>query len=448
MDSHAATPAPGQHELVLNWLTEDRPEQLERLWHMADVTRARFVGDAVELCGTIKISNHCGEACSYCGLQFRNRDLHRYRLTPAQILGCAREAVQFGYRSVVLQAGLDGQLTAEWLGDIIRSPKKETGLAVGLSLGERSDEELAAWRKAGADRYYLRFLTADTNLYRLLHATASFGDQGRLPFLAKLKSLGYEVASGIIVGIPGQDVNGLAADIERIRALDLDAVLIGPYVSASEWRAMPASDAAYADVPPPALTALKAIALVRLLCPEADVPGTAALAAVGLADAPALALQRGANMLFPELTPRVCRTDYACYPGRVPLDELDYFNGRSSLRARLDELGRRPATEKRARRRSAAEASALSPAPRAEPELRVTVCMGSSCFSRGNNRTVTEIRDFIERHHLAGRAVLEGHLCTGMCKHGPNVGVGSETHSHADAAAVIELLRHHFSLKE
>ncbi len=53
--------------------------------------------------------------------------------------------------------------------DVVRRIKAETGLAVTLSLGERPEEDLAAWREAGADRYLLRFETSDDELYRLIH---------------------------------------------------------------------------------------------------------------------------------------------------------------------------------------------------------------------------------------------------------------------------------------
>ena len=42
-------------------------------------------------------------------------------------------------------------------------------LAVTLSLGERPEADLAAWREAGADRYLLRFETSDEELYGLIH---------------------------------------------------------------------------------------------------------------------------------------------------------------------------------------------------------------------------------------------------------------------------------------
>ena len=80
----------------------------------------------------------------------------------------ARQAVAFGYGTVVLQAGEDSRLSGEWVAEVVRQIKAETPLAVTLSLGER-EAELDAWRDAGADRYLLRFETSDRGLFELIH---------------------------------------------------------------------------------------------------------------------------------------------------------------------------------------------------------------------------------------------------------------------------------------
>ena len=72
----------------------------------------------------------------------------------------------FGYGTVVLQAGEDFGLSCEWVADVVRQIKSETPLAVTLSLGERTEAELDAWREAGADRYLLRFETSDRDAVR------------------------------------------------------------------------------------------------------------------------------------------------------------------------------------------------------------------------------------------------------------------------------------------
>lgn len=54
-----------------------------------------------------------------------------------------------------------------------------------------------------------------------------------------------------------------------------------------------------------------------------------------------------------------------------------------------------------------------------EPDVVVTVCMGSSCFSRGNSLNVEIIQNFIRDNGLTGKVEVSGCLCSGHCKSGP-----------------------------
>ena len=49
---------------------------------------------------------------------------------------------------------------------------------------------------------------------------------------ATLRRLGYEVGSGVMIGIPGQTYDDLAHDIELFGRLDLDMIGVGPYLRA------------------------------------------------------------------------------------------------------------------------------------------------------------------------------------------------------------------------
>src|SRR5512137_2481009 len=177
---------------ILHWLLEHDETRLEKLWQQADRVRRENVGDEVHLRGLIEISNYCVRQCGYCGLRVGNKELERYRMSEEEILPCVDQAETYGYGTVVLQSGEDYGIETEWLSRIIRRIKKETRLAVTLSLGERPDEDLAACRQAGADRYLLRFETSDEDLYRSIHPSLPGRVSNRLAMLKTLKKLGYE----------------------------------------------------------------------------------------------------------------------------------------------------------------------------------------------------------------------------------------------------------------
>jgi 2-iminoacetate synthase len=308
---------------ILGWLREMDEGRLNLLWDQADSVRRRSVGDAVHLRGLIEISNHCVRACGYCGLRAANAEVIRYRMTAAEIVACAHQAVDFGYGTVVLQSGEDPGLDTEWVTELVRRIRAETPLAVTLSLGERGDDELRLWRLAGADRYLLRFETSNRALYNNIHPPRPGQPvSDRVALLRHLRELGYEVGSGVMVGIPGQTWDDLAGDLLLMRELDLDMIGIGPFIAhpgTPLGAARGATDAL--QVPADELTTLKAVALARLMCPGANIPSTTALATIDRAQGRELGLRRGANVVMPNLTPPEYRVHYTIYPGKACLHE-------------------------------------------------------------------------------------------------------------------------------
>jgi len=330
---------------LLEWLRESRPSRLAELYQWANEVRRERVGDAVHLRGLIEISSHCVRQCMYCGLRQGNRDLTRYRMTRDEILDCARQAEKLGYGTVVMQAGEDDFLTAEWIAEIVRWIKRETALAVTLSLGERQQDELRLWRSAGADRYLLRFETSDENLFRIIHPSRISGGPDRLTLLRQLKSLGYEAGGGVMVGIPGQSFESLAGDILAFRALDLDMIGIGPYIA---HPATPLGSGALRPEISPSEQApsseemvYKMIALTRIACPDTNIPSTTALATINKVDGRKLGLQAGANVVMPNLTPVKYRRLYEIYPAKACIDE-SATDCNQCLRGQIHSLDRFP----------------------------------------------------------------------------------------------------------
>ncbi len=307
------------------WLKEERLERLRELYARADAVRRNHVGDAVHLRGLIELSSHCERQCMYCGLRKANSTLERYRMTRQEIEHCARMAVQLGYGTVVMQAGEDDALTANWIAEIVSWIKRETPLAVTLSLGERCKGDLRLWRDAGADRYLLRFETSDPYLYRTIHPHRFPDRPDRLMLLKELKGLGYEAGGGVMVGIPGQSYASLAQDLLAFRAFDLDMIGIGPYI------AHPDTPLGSGQLRPPIASGdqapgneqmvYKMIALTRILCPTANIPSTTALATINRTHGRRQGLQVGANVVMPNLTPVKYRALYQIYPAKACIEE-------------------------------------------------------------------------------------------------------------------------------
>lgn len=322
---------------IHKWLCETDPERLAELWRLADQTRLEHVGQDVHLRGLVEFSNHCVRGCTYCGLRVGG-DIERYRLTFDEILQCAEDATQLGYGTVVMQSGQDHGYTAQWLAEVVSAIKARTELAVTLSVGEWPDETYQLWRDAGADRYLLRFETSNRQLYDRIHPPVNGEPSDRISILKTLRAMGYEIGSGVMVGIPGQSYADLICDLETFRVLDLDMIGLGPYIPHPNT---PLAQVPSADdqVPNTEAMTYKVLALTRLICPDANIPSTTALATLNKDQGRELGLNRGANVLMPNVTPMKYRALYEIYPTKVCVTETA-LQCRGCMGARIASIGR------------------------------------------------------------------------------------------------------------
>lgn len=286
------------------------PDAAVPLYAAADRVRQKYVGDQVELRGLIEFSNICKQNCLYCGLRRDNRQIPRYRLDGETILEFGRRAAELGYKTLVMQSGEDEAFSPERLAPVLTELKK-LGVALTLSIGEKSREEYAALRAAGADRYLLRIETTDKALYEKLDPGMSWDNRVRC--LRDLKELGYEVGTGSLVGLPGQTVESMARDVLFFQELDADMVGIGPFIPNPDTP-LASADGGTFDL------ACRMMALTRLLLPDANIPATTAMETLQ-PDGRMLALQRGANVVMPNVTDTDYRKMYMLYPGKICLND-------------------------------------------------------------------------------------------------------------------------------
>lgn len=298
------------------------------LFTTADAVRKQHVGDQVHLRGLIEFSNICKQNCCYCGLRRDNHKLSRFRQAPQEIVQMAERAVACGYHTIVLQSGEDDWFTVEIMVDIIRKIKK-LGVAVTLSIGEKSFAEYQAYREAGADRYLLRIETTAPELYSRHHPGMDLANRRRC--LNDLRTLGYEVGTGCLVGLPGQTLASLAADILYFQEIDADMIGIGPFIpnpdtplgeAAGEWFTL----------------ARKVMALTRLLLPDSNLPATTAMETLH-PEGRMLALQSGANVVMPNATEGIYRQLYNLYPGKICVNDAP-AHCRSCISTKIIAIGR------------------------------------------------------------------------------------------------------------
>jgi NADH:ubiquinone oxidoreductase subunit E len=73
--------------------------------------------------------------------------------------------------------------------------------------------------------------------------------------------------------------------------------------------------------------------------------------------------------------------------------------------------------------------------------VEITICLGSSCFARGNSGNLAFLEKYAKNHQSNVTIHLTGNLCQEQCSDGPNVKIGDTLYHHVTAAKLCELLQ-------
>lgn len=363
----------------------------------------------------------CRKNCLYCGIRRGNAQVHRYEMTDGQVLQEAQFALDAGYGSVAIQAGerSDSAFVERItrLVSLIRQlqpggdPLKvlhngyETvscnqhlnDLGITLSLGEQSREVYREWKEAGATRYLLRIEASNRDLYEKLHP--GFGYTGgaqtccklpgensapsdcpalpvgveencreaqmhsyerRVQALHDLKSEGYLLGSGIMIGLPFQTHTHLDEDMKFLQDLQVDMVGMGPYIPHKDtplgqiveyWKGersilpdslmplalQPRGDFWNLNRKELLELSVDMVARLRILMPHINIAATTALQVLDPCGREK-ALMAGANVIMPNMTETAYRGNYSLYEGKQGVED-DAVSTRSKLLDNLAGLG-------------------------------------------------------------------------------------------------------------
>lgn len=324
----------------LVFLLESEGESRTKLFEKAAEIRDQYIGKKVYFRGLIELSNRCTKNCFYCGIRAGNSKTHRYEVALDEVLECARYAYQERYGSIVIQSGerSDKAFVTE-IEDLLHQIKELSNgeLGVTLSLGEQTEETYRRWFNAGGHRYLLRIEASNEDLYHKIHPIDKIHDyQARLECLKTLRKVGYNVGTGVMIGLPFQTVEDLADDLLFFQSMDIDMCGMGPYI---EHEDTPLYQ--YKDQLMPKQNrfdlSLKMVAILRILMKDVNIAATTAMQTLDPAGREK-AIRVGANIIMPNLTPVKYREDYLLYEDKPCLDE-EAWECRSCLEARIKVAG-------------------------------------------------------------------------------------------------------------
>ena len=77
------------------------------------------------------------------------------------------------------------------------------------------------------------------------------------------------------------------------------------------------------------------------------------------------------------------------------------------------------------------------------PRPKIEICLGSSCFARGNAKNLEVIENYLQEHNLRDEVdvVLGCSLCQGRCNAGPNIAIDGVAHSKVNPGMMLDLLK-------
>lgn len=305
---------------IIEILSSENKQKEELFARALEVKRAA-VGNGVYLRGLIEYSNVCRKNCLYCGIRLGMESVERYTLTREEVLAAAKFAYENNYGSIVLQGGENvSPVHTRTITQLVKEIKKLSNgeLGITLSMGEQPDDIYKEWYGAGAHRYLLRIETSNPELYKTLHPADGLHDyEKRLKALGDLKNIGYQVGTGVMIGLPGQTVGDLAADLLFMKELDVDMCGMGPYV-VSNGTPLAQIVSAQSVIPTEQERfdmTLKMISALRLLMPDINIAATTALQAIDPTGR-LKAVMAGANVIMPNITPEYLRGNYRLYDNK------------------------------------------------------------------------------------------------------------------------------------
>lgn len=314
----------------------------ERQLLFAEAARIKdsFVGNKVYYRGLIEFSNICGKNCLYCGIRASNNKVQRYEVEESEVLAAVEYAWKNKFGSVVIQSGeRSDKVFVNKITRILEQIKKMTHgeLGITLSLGEQSEETYREWFQAGAHRYLLRIEVSNPQLYPRYHPQDKrHSYEERLKCLFLLREIGYQVGSGVMIGLPFQTLEDMADDLLFFQKYDIDMVGMGPYIEHEDTPLVAHKELLVSRQERFDL-ALKMVATLRVMMKDINIAATTAMQAIDPMGREK-AIKVGANIIMPNLTPTSYREDYLLYEDKPCTDE-DAEECKKCLEARIHLAG-------------------------------------------------------------------------------------------------------------
>jgi biotin synthase len=256
------------------------------------------------------------------------------------VVDAARFAWENKYASIAIQTGeVSNDAFVERVVNLLKKINSATNgeLGITLSMGEQTEDTYRRWFENGAIRYLLRIESSSRDLYAKLHPNNKAHDfDYRLNCLHSLRRVGYQVGTGVMIGLPYQTIEHLADDLLWIKAMDIDMVGMGPYVEHPDTPLYKEKDVLL-PLEERFNLSLKMIAILRILMKDINIAAPTALQAIDKLGREK-GIKVGANVVMPNITPGLYRNDYKLYDNKPCIDDAAE-DCKNCLEARINLTG-------------------------------------------------------------------------------------------------------------
>jgi biotin synthase len=294
-------------------LLQSNVDDRNKLYSKAAEVKAKYVGKRVYFRGLIEMSNICYKNCYYCGIRTGNTNLKRFNLSDDEVVEAAVFAWQNNYANIAIQTGeAESPIFTERVSNLLNKINKITNneLGITLAMGEQSEDTLRQWFENGAIRYFLRIEASSRELYSKLHPNnKAHSFDKRIESLKSLRRIGYQVGTGVLVGLPYQTIEHLADDLLWIKKMDIDMVGMETYVEHPNTPLYKFKDLLL-PLEERFNLSLKMISILRILMKDINIAAPIAPKAIDKLGREK-GIMAGANVVMPNITPDLFQNDYS-----------------------------------------------------------------------------------------------------------------------------------------
>ncbi len=78
------------------------------------------------------------------------------------------------------------------------------------------------------------------------------------------------------------------------------------------------------------------------------------------------------------------------------------------------------------------------------PTPSILICLGSSCFARGNSQNLGTIKEYLTENGIETQVDFRGHLCQELCTKGPVIKIGDTEYTGVNSGNILSILSNHF----